>query len=568
MRVDGQQTVQLNASEREVPDTFVPARYQDASVDGTKVFFTTGEVLTDDTGPAATKLYMYDAESVHDETQRVTVSATEGTFTLTFDGQTTADIPYNATAGEVDDALSTALDVNGGTLLVSGGPGDATGSNPYEVTFRGPYAATDQPLMSATDGATPLSGGTGVTVAPWTRGGGHLTFLSADNEPADGNGGDTQAVIGTSEDGSNVYFIAGGQLEAGESQLTGDPGIYLWRGGEIAYIGRSPVGTAQFELWSSAAQKQARVSADGRHLVFTTTDGRGLLSEYGGTDYDHTGCTTGAIGGCRGVYVYSADRDKLSCASCRPSGAPATMHAGTYVRALIGGSKMTWTQSNALSEDGRYVFFTTGESLVAEDLNGPCVDDPLTVMAATKCADAYVFDALSEEVSLLSTGQSTSASYFVDASDDGRDVFIATNERLSGWDVDGNYDVYDARIDGGFAEPDPEPVGCEEDGCQDPVSNTGLGSQLNRSSLNGPGDPPIAGRPDLERCNTLANKARKASKRAKSLRERASKTGGRRAVRLRRQARKASRSARRASSAATRCRAQAARASTGQGGGR
>jgi len=73
MREDHAQTVQLNASERTdcatqdpctgtpAPDTFAPAQYLEASSDGTRIFFSTSQALTNDAQPGANKLYMYDA---------------------------------------------------------------------------------------------------------------------------------------------------------------------------------------------------------------------------------------------------------------------------------------------------------------------------------------------------------------------------------------------------------------------------------------------------------------------------------------------------------------------------
>ena len=54
----------------------------------------------------------------------------------------------------------------------------------------------------------------------------------------------------------------------------------------------------------------------------------------------------------------------------------------------------------------------------------------------------------------------------MDASPDGSDVFFVTRERLLGWDNDASYDLYDARVGGGFPEPAPEPDPCQGDSCR------------------------------------------------------------------------------------------------------
>jgi hypothetical protein len=83
------------------------------------------------------------------ETQTVTITGgpTGGTFTLTYGGQTTATIAYNAAASAVRTALGAISSVGGaGNVSVTGGPGPTT---PYVVTFKGALGMTDVALMTA-----------------------------------------------------------------------------------------------------------------------------------------------------------------------------------------------------------------------------------------------------------------------------------------------------------------------------------------------------------------------------------------------------------------------------------
>jgi len=64
-------------------------------------------------------------------------TTTGGTFTLTFDGQTTAPIAYNATAATVRTALQALTNVGTGQIAVTGGPGPA---NAWTITFQGTLA--------------------------------------------------------------------------------------------------------------------------------------------------------------------------------------------------------------------------------------------------------------------------------------------------------------------------------------------------------------------------------------------------------------------------------------------
>jgi len=104
------------------------------------------------------------------EVQTVTVTGTPtgGTYTLTFNGQTTSGIPYNATSSQVQSALVALSNIGAGDVLCAGGPHPGT---PITVTFQGDLAGGDVPQMTAS--ATGLTGGTSpaVTVTTTTPGG-------------------------------------------------------------------------------------------------------------------------------------------------------------------------------------------------------------------------------------------------------------------------------------------------------------------------------------------------------------------------------------------------------------
>jgi hypothetical protein len=476
VRTDGHETAQMNVSERTILDEFQPARFWDAAADGTRAFFTSGQALTENAQPGVTNLYMYDVNSVNDETQRLTVSASAGTYKLSFGLDTTADIAFDATAAQLEAALEALPSINagGGSVTVSGGPGDEAGSNPYAIVFSGgPLEETDQPLITIAPGTTPLSGGAGAEVVPWSRGGGRLTLLNVDEQPEDGN--DFRTLIGSSEDGSYAYFLSGGQLIEGGPPI--DNGIYAWHEGTLALAGsmpnRNPLNNEQATSGSNyvlfTGNRHARVTPDGRHLLFSAINGSGL------TGYDHGSCSIVFPGeGCREYYVYDAEADELQCASCNPSGAAATVDAQNVIWKNQGGARSDRHQVKTLSDDGRYAFFSSAERLVAEDRNG--------------VSDAYVYDTETGKPHLLSSGEDAAPSWFMDASADGTDAFFTTRERLSGWDVDGAYDVYDARVNGGFPEPSPPPPACVGDACQ-PAPSSLNDSTPASAGFAGAGDP-------------------------------------------------------------------------------
>lgn len=104
---------------------------------------------------------------VSEEAQSVTISGapTGGTFTLSFGGNTTSAIAYNASAAAVQAALEALASIGAGNVSVSGAAG-----GPYTVTFVGALANTNVAQLTATGS---LTGGSSpaVAVATTTAGG-------------------------------------------------------------------------------------------------------------------------------------------------------------------------------------------------------------------------------------------------------------------------------------------------------------------------------------------------------------------------------------------------------------
>lgn len=85
---------------------------------------------------------------------------TAGTFTISFDGKTTGDIDFDATATEIQAALD---DADLGDVTAAGGP---VPSAPVTLTFTGDYAAQD--VAPVVVDQTDLTGT--ITVAEDTKG--------------------------------------------------------------------------------------------------------------------------------------------------------------------------------------------------------------------------------------------------------------------------------------------------------------------------------------------------------------------------------------------------------------
>jgi hypothetical protein len=100
-----------------------------------------------------------------DEVQNISIDATEGQFKLSFRGQTTSDLPFNASTAEVQTALRALSQVGPTGVNVTGSPGA------YVITFAGKLAGTAVEPIKASDGTTPLGGGAGASVSTATEGG-------------------------------------------------------------------------------------------------------------------------------------------------------------------------------------------------------------------------------------------------------------------------------------------------------------------------------------------------------------------------------------------------------------
>jgi hypothetical protein len=86
--------------------------------------------------PYDSGLYEVNYDDAVDEIQQLTISATGGTFTISFGDEETADVAYNASGSAVESALESLSNIEVADVSVSG-------NGPYVITFAGQYADTD-----------------------------------------------------------------------------------------------------------------------------------------------------------------------------------------------------------------------------------------------------------------------------------------------------------------------------------------------------------------------------------------------------------------------------------------
>jgi hypothetical protein len=286
---------------------------------------------------------------------------------------------------------------------------------------------------------------------------GTLTDLTASSDAR------VLGLTGTSEDGAYVYFVAEGALASGAK--TGSPNLYVVHGGEIMFV--ATLGAGDGCDWNAQCLT-ARVSSNGRYVGFTSLES---LTGYDNNAVDPTRCGIPYDGknesACREVYLYDAGANRLSCASCDPTGAPpvgnALIREPTYPSI---GQTLTQTHLSRNVTDSGQVFFDTPDALVPHDNNGD--------------EDVYMYK--EGHARLISSGTQAGPSYFVDGSENGSEVFFTSLQQLVRRDQDQSYDVYDARVDGGFPEQGFQPE-CGDEGCRGLASNPPVLSLPDSASL-------------------------------------------------------------------------------------
>jgi hypothetical protein len=331
---------------------------------------------------------------------------------------------------------------------------------------------------------------------------GKLTDLTVDSTSGDVNGAAVVGFVTAAEDGSYVYFVANGVLAGNasgplaETAKSGDCPEEEYGSGGVAgstcnlYVehfngsaweaprfvatlagGEGTPEVADEGDWYEHDYPNIRAAyGPGQHPVRVTPDGARLAfqSVRGLTGYDNAPVTPGACEGerCREVYLYDAVSDALTCVSCDPGGArpagPAHLGANFGEAGEVLGvvqASQFYTVNN-LSADGDRLFFESPDALVPQASGGLQNVYEWETDGVGSCAQA------SGCVAPVSDVSGPFASYFLDASSSGEDVFIATADQLVPSDTDNLRDVYDVRVDGGFPAP-AATVPCEAaDACR------------------------------------------------------------------------------------------------------
>ncbi len=383
-----------------------------------------------------------------------------------------------------------------------------------------------------------------------------LTTSTNPGEAADVQG----AVQGASADGSEVFFVADGQLASNatkgdcvpgrateergaEVELGGVCELYVAKRSGESWEAPKPVAALSQEDepdWASdwlhhdLGSLTARVSPSGEWITFMSD--RRLPTTTNPAGYNNHDIVSGKSD--EEVFLYDAKTEALVCASCDPTGSrPRGVHdlqesgeglgllvdrpqnwgtrtGGAWLAANVPGyTKIeefgAWYQPRYLLDNGR-LYFNSPQALVPEAKNGK-MDvyqwEPPGIGACTTSSDTYSSSSLGC-VSLISSGDSSKESAFLDASENGNDVFFDTAIPLFPTDTDQDYDVYDASVCNAegtapcVKEPAPQPQQC--------VGECRVGGPVNNASgSSSPGTLSSAASSNVSRHEVLGKKEEK-----------------------------------------------------------
>jgi hypothetical protein len=276
----------------------------------------------------------------------------------------------------------------------------------------------------------------------------HCAALRQVSGGASAPGAEVESVVATSDNGTTAVFTAAGVLADDEDALkekavAGDQNLYVWRAdtahpnGQITFVGRFYAdkcpGPDMNDPTPVDCPPSVRTTPDGRYLVVNTA------SQLLDTDTDDA----------RDVYRFDVGTGELTRASTNVFGVAGNGSGFDASVSALGGV------SQAVSDDGQKIVFTTTEALSSADGNG----EP----------DIYLWTP--SRVSLISAGAVGNAAITGEGfpgrfsiSGSGRDIYFETPGALTPADGDDIGDVYDVRVGGGFSLAPATP--CSGEACQ------------------------------------------------------------------------------------------------------
>jgi hypothetical protein len=306
------------------------------------------------------------------------------------------------------------------------------------------FFETDEPLASTdTDTARDV----------YERSGGVTTQVSTG--PGNGNTANGSFFVGTSTDGTKVFFVSYDNLTS-EDTDNSYRDIYMRSGGTTTLISTSSTNPD-----GNFGSDFDAITPDGSRVYFHTDEGMVAADTDGRRDvYERAAGTTnlistGPINGnlafnasfrkatSTGSHVFFETSEKLTSSDTDSNRDVYDRTGGTTNEISIGldgGNGAYDAGFGGTSADGSKTWFFTREPIVSGDTDGGC-EDPMGA-PTLKCLDVYE-RAGGGTTWISSGGNGAYEASFAAASDDGSKVFFHTKEQLAATDGDGGAsDVY------------------------------------------------------------------------------------------------------------------------------
>jgi hypothetical protein len=298
-----------------------------------------------------------------------------------------------------------------------------------------------------------------------------------------GSGG-ASTLVNVSADGSHVYFVSTVALSGAEENghgakaVAGEQNLYAWDGETVHFIAVVSLLDVEGEP-TLGGQGLGRWVSDVLHTSPGPTAGPGKASSRSTSDgkffafQSNQNLTGFANDGHVAIFRYEVGAppdSRLICVSCSPVRLAAASDARLQTPASSSNETSAFPPVNpithvaSLTEDGRRVFFQSGDRLASEDLDGK-QDVYEWEQGGTGDCDLDVGC-----LSLISSGFSTEDEYLYSVTPDGSDVFFLSSDVLVPQDIGGAPSIYDAREGGGYPAPPPPKPSCVGETCQPIVS--------------------------------------------------------------------------------------------------
>lgn len=295
-------------------------------------------------------------------------------------------------------------------------------------------------------------------------------------DPIDPPGAGFLGVVAAAEDLSRIYFAASGVLAPGGT--VDKPDLYVWDETDgISFV--APLRARDAGLASSAvgdAPLWASVSS-ARKNAYVTPDGEHLaFSTYAKVDPNFDNRAVSGGDVLRQTYLYTYGEGQPVCVSCASAGRNGS--EGTISNQRLSVPEMSYP---GIADWAKRSITDDGRELYFESA------DKLVPTDTDVNVDVYVYRPETGRRELITTGRGGDAS-FAGATGDGLNVFFRQSRAtLSPADENAAADLYTARLRRGDQVPDkPRPIDpCQGSACPDTPPSTILGPSTNLGAVPG-----------------------------------------------------------------------------------